>query len=185
MRITTGLYRGRVIRTVNDLSVRPATDRVRQTIFNMLANRMELEGARVLDLFAGSGSLGIEALSRGAKHVLFIERDEEPARLLGETLRTFGAEASAEVLVLDAMSFLLTTTGVFDLVFADPPYGFGQTGTLPSILFDRHLLSPNGYLLIEHEKALRFESTPEFTAGPEKRFGGSVVTFFHTRVSPG
>ena len=75
MRVTTGKFKGRTLRTVQDLSVRPATDRVRQTIFNVLAHRMVLDGCRVLDLFAGSGSLGIEALSRGAAHATFVEED--------------------------------------------------------------------------------------------------------------
>src|SRR5512143_2012518 len=106
MRIITGLYRGRTIRTVGGLSVRPATDRVRQAIFNMLSNRMPLEGAMVLDLFAGSGSLGLEALSRGAASAVFVEGERDAAGIIEETVREFGCRSSAIVVCGDAMAYL-------------------------------------------------------------------------------
>ncbi|MEK7250587.1 MAG: RsmD family RNA methyltransferase, partial [Bacteroidota bacterium] len=82
MRVISGIYKGRILKTVNDLSVRPVTDRVKQTLFDMLINRIEMDSATVLDLFAGSGGLGIEALSRGAAHVTFVESDSEAAHYI-------------------------------------------------------------------------------------------------------
>ncbi|HXX62411.1 MAG TPA: 16S rRNA (guanine(966)-N(2))-methyltransferase RsmD, partial [Bacteroidota bacterium] len=122
MRVIAGLYRGRTLLTVKDLSVRPATDRVRQTLFDMLTNRVVLDGARVLDLFAGSGSLGIEAISRGASHVTFIENARGALEFIERNLRTLGCTDLAEVLEMDAMSYLQQPREVFDIVFADPPY---------------------------------------------------------------
>jgi 16S rRNA (guanine966-N2)-methyltransferase len=178
MRIITGLYKGRTIETVGDLSVRPATDRVRQALFNMLANRIAMKGAAVLDLFAGSGSLGLEALSRGASTVVFVEGNREAAGYLEETLRNFGCRDAAEVICEDAAAFMEREARAFDLVFADPPYTYKETSGLPRLLFGRGLIRPGGYLLIEHARPLSFTSTDLYTAGPEKRFGRTTVTFF-------
>jgi len=176
MRIITGLYKGRTIKTVPDLSVRPATDRVRQTIFNMLEHRMVIGGATVLDLFAGSGSLGLEALSRGAASVIFVESGREAADKIEENLRAFGS-ARGEVIREDAISYLARTNSPCDLIFADPPYTYEGTGELPSLIFGRRLVTSQGYLLIEHTKELSFASTATYTIGPVKRFGRTFVTF--------
>lgn len=178
MRVITGLYKGRTIRTVDNLSVRPATDRVRVTIFNMLATRMVLEGARVLDLFAGSGSLGIESLSRGAAHATFVENGEEAAAFLEENLAMLGCLPATEIVEMDAWSYLGIARGPFDLVFADPPYSFAQTADLPGRVFGRGCVRPGGYLVMEHPHELHFAGTPDWTAGPEKKFGRTLVTFF-------
>jgi len=178
MRVITGRYKGRTLRTVKDLSVRPATDRVRQTIFNMLANRLEFDGALVLDLFAGSGSLGIEALSRGASRATFVESGREAASAIRENLATLGCDDDSDVYQVDALEFLGTETGSYDLVFADPPYAYEPTETLPRAIFARRLVRPGGYLIIEHSTDLQFSSTPLFDAGPVKKFGRTLVTFF-------
>jgi 16S rRNA (guanine966-N2)-methyltransferase len=184
MRVIAGLYKGRRIRTVEDLSVRPATDRVKQTLFDMLATRIALEGARVLDLFAGSGSLGIEALSRGAHHVTFVENNEEAARIIEQNLATLGCEESADVYDMDALDYVRSARGRYDLVFADPPYGFEHTEDLPALITNRSLLEPHGYLLIEHASSVRFTSTLGYRAGPEKKFGRTLVTFFRIAQPP-
>jgi 16S rRNA (guanine966-N2)-methyltransferase len=178
MRVISGLYRGRTLRTVRDLSVRPATDRVRQTIFDMLTNRILFDGARVLDLFAGSGSLGIEALSRGAEHVTFVEESREAAEFIEENLRTLGCSDAALVLEADAMSFIRPGGEQFDLIFADPPYAFGRTADIPGLVFGCGILRPRGYLLIEHAPGAAFGPGPLFREGPVKRFGRTHVTFF-------
>lgn len=178
MRVITGLYRGRTIKTVEGYSVRPATDRVRQTIFNMLANRMQWEGTGVLDLFAGSGSLGLEALSRGAASAVFVEERPEAAAAIERTIREFGCTSSALVVCADAMTFLEEDSGSYDLIFADPPYAFAKTANIPQILFSRGMIKPGGYLLVEHARPLSFASNALYTAGPVKRFGRTIVTFF-------
>ncbi len=182
MRIITGLYKGRTIKTVDDLSVRPATGRVRQTLFNMLANRIDFDGIRVLDLFAGSGSLGLEALSRGAAQVTFVEQSELAIGFIEQNVHALDCEDAVEILPMDAMGFLEARHETYDLVFADPPYSFAQTDRIPGLLFHHGMISPGGYLLIEHSTELRFESTPLYVAGPEKKFGRTLVTFFHQPV---
>jgi 16S rRNA (guanine966-N2)-methyltransferase len=179
MRVITGAFRGRTIISVNDLTVRPATDRVRQTIFNMLVNRMVLEGARVLDLFAGTGSLGLECLSRGAASVVFVEQNRRIADCISRSLESFGCTERADVITEDVMNYLGTAKEAFDLVFCDPPYAFPHTSDLPGRIFRDGLLRDDGYMIVEHADGLHFSSTPEYTAGPEKKFGRTLVTFFH------
>jgi 16S rRNA (guanine966-N2)-methyltransferase len=178
MRVISGIYRGRTLRTVRDLSVRPAADRVRQTIFDMLTNRIVFDGARVLDLFAGSGSLGIEALSRGAAHATFVENGRDAAGFIELNLRTLGCAEAGIVLETDALGFVRPESGQFDLVFADPPYVFDRTADIPDIVFGSGILRPGGYLLIEHAGDMSFGNAPGYRAGPVKRFGRTHVTFF-------
>ena len=154
MRVTGGEYRGRILRTVDDLSVRPATDRVRQTLFNMLVHRMDFDGLAVLDLFAGSGSLGIEALSNGAARAVFVEGDRRAAEYIEQNLDRLGCATTGEVLHLDALRYIAQTEERFGLVFADPPYRFAGTASLPDLIFGRQLVQDGGYLLIEHTKDL-------------------------------
>jgi 16S rRNA (guanine966-N2)-methyltransferase len=183
MRVISGIYKGRVLTTVRDLSVRPATDSVKQTLFDMLANRLELENADVLDLFAGSGGLGIEALSRGAAHATFVEQDGDAAKYLERNLQTLGCEEQSTLLETDAVSFIRRCSDSFDLIFADPPYRYEEIMQLPEMIFGRSLLRKQGYLLIEHTTDIQFASTHAYLAGPEKRFGRTVVTFFRHRTS--
>lgn len=181
MRVIAGMYKGRTIRTVNDLSVRPATDRVRQTLFDTLATRVDWEGARVLDLFAGSGSLGIEALSRGAGHVTFVELSEEAAGFIEQNVRTLGCEAATEIATMESLEFIRRSRECYDVVFADPPYAFEETRQLPGLIFDRHLVRPRGYLLIEHATSVKFAESPMYDVGPVKKFGRTIVTFFRPK----
>lgn len=178
MRIISGTYKGRILKTVKDLSVRPATDRVKQTLFDMLATRLEMDEATVLDLFAGSGGLGIEALSRGAAHVTFVEHDEDAAQYIEKNLQMLGCEDRTSLVETDAMAFVHRCKDSFDLIFADPPYLFAETTELPRLIFGQQMLKRHGYLLIEHTTDIQFESTELYHAGPEKRFGRTIVTFF-------
>lgn len=178
MRIITGLYKGRVIKTVNDLSVRPATDRVKKTIFDMLSVRIDFDGIQVLDLFAGSGNLGIEALSRGAAKAAFVESGAEAMDFIEKNIRMLGCESATEFHQVDALSYIRSRKDKFDLIFADPPYKYEQTEQLPALIFESGLLKPHGYLLIEHSPYVHFESTILYKAGPEKKFGRTLVTFF-------
>ena len=178
MRVIAGLFKGRILKTVSDLSVRPATDRVKQTLFDMLANRVEMEGARVLDLFAGSGSLGIEALSRGAEHVVFVETNTDAIKFIERNVDALGCEGNVDIFPMDAMHYLRETQEKYSVIFADPPYEFEETGTIPSVVFTHHRLARHGYLLMEHASSLSFQTTPLYNAGPEKKFGRTIVTFF-------
>jgi 16S rRNA (guanine966-N2)-methyltransferase len=165
MRITGGDYKGRVIRTSEGEGYRPATSKVREAIFSMLGARgLRWPESRVLDLFAGSGSLGIEALSRGAGLAWFVEKDRRAAGLIGDNLRGLGPEPSRwRVLVRDVMAVLeRETPQEFDLAFIDPPYGKGLLGPALAGLLRRGWLAPGGLILAEVENRL---NTDEAAAG--------------------
>jgi len=178
MRITTGRFKGRTVQTVGDLSVRPAMDRARQTIFNILSARVELEGISVLDLFAGSGSLGLEALSRGASKALFVESSREASRLLEATIERFGCADQAEVLTTDAQQFLADNRERFDLVFADPPYSYPRTAGMPDDIIAGNHLAPGGILLIEHATGVEFPPSARWQLFAGRRFGRTSLSFF-------
>lgn len=185
MRIISGEYRGRTIVTVKDKSVRPAMDRVKATIFNMLQNRLNLVDAQVLDLFAGSGSLGFEALSRGAARAVFIDNNSEALDVIEANARTLGCEDRTLVISDDALRYAGRGNGSFDLIFADPPYRYEQILDLPSLIFRNGLLKTGGFLIIEHSKYSRFESTQEYRLAVQKQFGTTRVSFFtHPEPSP-
>jgi 16S rRNA (guanine(966)-N(2))-methyltransferase RsmD len=139
---------------------------------------MEIEGSRVLDLFAGTGSLGLECLSRGASEVVFVEQSRRITRCVERSLSEFGCADRGEVLTMDVMDYLARARDRFDLAFCDPPYAFPRSADLPRRIMQGGLLRGDGYLVMEHAHSLRFESGPEFLAGPEKKFGRTLVTFF-------
>ncbi len=120
VRIIGGRWRGTRLPVADMAGLRPTPDRVRETLFNWLAPM--LPGARVLDLFAGSGALGLEALSRGAREALLVERDAKLAESLWQTVARLHAEGETQVVVADALAFLRAPRGRFDLVFLDPPF---------------------------------------------------------------
>jgi 16S rRNA (guanine966-N2)-methyltransferase len=117
VRVIAGDFKGRRLRTARGTRTRPTGDRVREALFSMLG---DVSGARVLDLYAGSGALGIEALSRGAESAVFVERDERALAALRQNLEAVGAES--EVRRQDVVRFLARPEGTYDLVFCDPPY---------------------------------------------------------------
>jgi len=117
MRVVAGAFKGRRLQAPRGTRTRPTADRVREALFSVLG---DVSGARVLDLYAGSGALGIEALSRGAASATFVERDQRAAAMLRRNLESVGVDA--EVRRQDALRFLASVTGPYDLVFLDPPY---------------------------------------------------------------
>lgn len=151
MRIISGTYRSRTIITSKGDATRPTTDRARESLFNILSHNFDLDGIRVLDLFAGSGAFGLEALSRGASHVTFVENDRKALEAIAANIKSFDAEAAVSVIRLDVYKWLSGASGTYDLVFADPPYDDERTlAKLPEILFSSGLLLPNSVVICEH-----------------------------------
>jgi 16S rRNA (guanine966-N2)-methyltransferase len=146
MRIIAGKWRGRTLEAPPGLATRPTADRVRETLFSMLSSRLgSFEDLRVADLFAGSGALGFEALSRGAASVTFVDNDATA----GATIRRNAARLGIEPRILSGSPLALPRSPPFDLIFADPPYAAGSGTTVVRSVIDSGWLAPGGWLSIE------------------------------------
>ncbi len=151
MRVIAGHYRGRVLKSPPDLKTRPTSDRLRETLFNILASRNG-DDARFLDLCAGTGAVGIEALSRGATFVTFVDRSKRSCALIEENLDKLGVpEDATEVLALEADNFAgRRHERPWDIAFYDPPYEADYSIVLHEFGTNSSLLSENGILIVEH-----------------------------------
>jgi 16S rRNA (guanine966-N2)-methyltransferase len=178
MRVISGTYKGRNLRSVRDPRIRPATDRVKESIFNILQNRFNVRGARVLDLFAGSGNLGFEALSRGAVEVVFVDEWQTAARIIEQNIKLLQCGDRCEVIKADVFGFLRHADGCYDLIFVDPPYRLNGAPELPHRIFERGLLSSNGFLIMEHSVHTRITPSESLQLVLEREFGGTKVSFF-------
>ncbi|MEX2116040.1 MAG: 16S rRNA (guanine(966)-N(2))-methyltransferase RsmD [Bacteroidota bacterium] len=175
MRIIAGMYRGRTLAALRDLSIRPTADRVKQTIFDILSSRVELEGIGVLDLFAGSGSLGLEALSRGASHVTFIEKARSSLEALEKNIRKLGCEDRSTMHQADVFWFLRNAHQPYDLVFVDPPYALEAIGTLPTAIAGSGVLRKGSYVVMEHSRDSDVPVPEDSFEVLRKQFGQTVL----------
>ncbi len=172
MRIIAGKYRGRQLAAFRGDDIRPTPDRVKESLFQILTPR--LAGARVLDLFCGSGALGIEALSRGAAFVHFNDRSRESLALCEKNLRLLGAEG--EITGLDYRTCLTRLSAPFDVIFCDPPYREAYAEEIMRIVAERGLLK-DGVLVYESER----EELPAEGWESERRSYGRTKIYFMTR----
>ena len=147
IRIIGGIYKGKKLDVLDLEGLRPTPDRIRETIFNLLSDKVQ--AANVLDLFAGSGALGIEALSRGAKSVKLIKKDYDNYLNLKDTINTLNSK-NIQVLNLDALNFLNKTNNKFDLIFLDPPYKSDLLNKAMELINERNLLNKNAVLYVEY-----------------------------------
>ena len=176
MRITGGIYRGRLLKSTPGLEARPTTDKVRQAIFNILMN--DIENKRVLDIFAGSGALGIEALSHGAQSAVFIEIAHQQAEAIRRNLK--GLELDEELIQADyvkACRHLSECGEQYDLIFADPPYDRFAPQEIIQTVLQYNLLAPDGFLIIEHRSGAATESDRMIIL-KNRKFGQTEVTFY-------
>jgi 16S rRNA (guanine(966)-N(2))-methyltransferase RsmD len=182
MRVIAGEAKGRRLRTASGLGVRPTHDRVRVALFDILTPRMA--GARFLDLYAGSGAVGIEALSRGAARAVFVERDGEALQALRANLETTGLAARAEVLGASVLGALERLTGRgFTVAFADPPYGeTADLGPLWAALGQGELLAEGAVVVLQHHAKTPLPAEGSGLArSDQRRFGETTLTFWRRR----
>jgi 16S rRNA (guanine966-N2)-methyltransferase len=187
MRIVGGRFRGRPLASPASGVVRPTTDRVREAIFDILTSRLgrDLGGARVLDLFAGTGAMGLEALSRGARSCVFVDSGVEARGLLRENIERFSVAADAQLLRRSATELgPAGKFGRFDLVFADPPYGEGLgEKALASALFDGWL-TDEALAVLEESLDAEIATPPGFELVDRRRYGDTQVTFLAPATDP-
>jgi 16S rRNA (guanine966-N2)-methyltransferase len=173
MRVIAGRYKGRQLKAPTWEGLRPTSDKLRETLFNILAPR--IEGARVFDGYAGTGAIGIEALSRGAAHVTFVEQDRRARALIDANLAGCGVERDYTIGGGDVVAALSHEDGAYDVILLDPPY---DTSTIDALDAAARAVAPGGVIVLE--RATRRE--PEVPASLERvrdvKSGDSTLTFF-------
>ncbi len=179
MRVIAGTARGIPLRAPRDRTTRPITDRVKETLFAILGDRVP--DARVLDLYAGSGAIGIEALSRGAEAVDFVERGRAALSALRANLDRTGLAGRARVHALDVDRLLDAVAGPWDLVIADPPYEARAIVTPLRAVAER--IEPGGLLVLKHFWRTEPPPLPGLTTRRQRRFGETMLTFMEVEES--
>ena len=187
MRVITGKYKGRHFDIPRSFKARPTTDFAKENIFNVLGGYLDFEDITALDLFAGTGSITLELLSRGSAHVTAVELDAQHISFIRQFLRALKAEDDVTILRADVLRFLRKAPGSYDFIFADPPYALPELTQLPDLIFPQSalpasmtneseelpssnlhlhssLLAPNGLFVLEHGKSQDFSSHPHFVA---------------------
>jgi len=178
MRIISGIYRGRRLNPSVNLPVRPTTDFAKEGLFNVLNNMVDYEAIRVLDLFAGTGSISFEFLSRGALTVTAVDSNYRCVDFIKKSAETFGADNLTAV-KSNGFVFIKHISHTYDLIFADPPYDMAEVASLPDLIFSSTLLSENGMFILEHSAKYNFDTHLLFS---EARHYGSVnFSFFRRR----
>lgn len=178
MRIIAGKLKGRTIKIPKSDLVRPTTDRNREAIFNYLNNVFNFEGAEVLDLYAGTGALGFETISRGAEHVDFVEKNFKIFKNLNENIKTLGVEKQAKAIKSEAVRFTKNAGKKYHLIIADPPFFHYDVYEVFNNIFKNNLLEENGLFIIERSIQTKEKDVAAFGAEPIRRLGDSLIYEF-------
>jgi len=175
MRIISGKYQRRILKPPSNLPVRPTTDLAKEALFNILNNLKELEGSKILDLFAGTGSISFEFASRGAEKVIAVDLNFKCI----EYIKRIKTELDLQSLIpfkSDAFRYLQACKSQFDIIFADPPFDLAGIESIHKIVFERDLLAVNGLLIIEHSGTKSFDGLESFLQ--ERKYGKVHFAFF-------
>lgn len=177
MRVITGTARGRRLTAPEGLDVRPTTDKVKEAVFSAI--QFELAGAAVLDLFAGSGQMGIEALSRGASKAVFVDNSPKAVKCVGENIRAAKFERSAQILSRDSFDYIRLTAETFDIIILDPPYRKGHIAEVLPLAAKK--LNKGGSIICEYESEMDEPQAPEgLELKKTYRYGKINVTIFRS-----
>ncbi len=184
IRVIGGEYRGRRLTSVKGMATRPTADRVRESIFNIIGDK--ISGARVLDLFAGTGAMGIEAMSRGADFALFIDNSPAAIKTIQHNIETLGIRMDMDAVILcrDIGRNLndLQGTSEFDLIFMDPPYGKGLIEPTLAALPKTHSLRLEAIAVVEHRADEPIKDVSSFRVYDQRTYGKTMVSFFQYNI---
>lgn len=181
MRVISGIYKSRRFDVPHSFKARPTTDFAKENLFNVLSNRLDFEdGPCALDLFAGTGSISIELVSRGCQQVVSVEKDRDHYAFICKVMKEVKTDKCLPIRG-DVFKYIQGCRQQFDFVFADPPYELPNLETLPDLVFEHGLLKPGGLFVLEHGKKNNFEQHPRFV---ERRVYGSVNFSFFTAAEP-
>lgn len=180
MRIVAGRFGGRVLRGPSSDRIRPTSDRLRESLFNILEHSQDdpVPGARVIDLFAGTGALALEALSRGARFALLVDDGAEARALIRDNVESLGLGGETRVFRRDARKLGIAPSGdAFDLAFLDPPYGRGLAEPALVALRAGRWLKPKALVVVEEASSAAFATPDGFTLIEERAFGETALSF--------
>lgn len=181
MRVITGTAKGRRLKELEGMETRPTTDRVKESMFSII--QFELEGRRVLDLFGGTGQLGIEALSRGAEHCVFVDLRREAVQLIRDNLVHTELSEKAEVVQSDYLAYLTRSKETFDVIFLDPPYGEEIIKKALQTITRIDKVSENGIIICENRSNFDWPTVPEpYELEKEYLYGKIKVALYRRRV---
>ena len=175
MRIIAGTFRGYRLPPIKHLSARPTTDFAKENLFNVLVHRFDLSDFEVLDLFAGTGSISLEFVSRGVKSVTAVEKAHTQQQFITSTCNDLKIN-NLRLVRSDVFHFLSICKVQYDCIFADPPYSLATLSTIPDIIFANSLLKTDGLLILEHSKEHNFATHPHFVE--ERTYGSVHFSFF-------
>jgi 16S rRNA (guanine(966)-N(2))-methyltransferase RsmD len=180
MRIIAGKFRGKQIQVPTGDKTRPTTDRVRESVFNLLYSRIDMENLRVLDMFAGTGALGLESISRGAREAVFIEVSRSVLTFCQKNAKHLGVEKMSWFHCADAVNFIKRYRGQkFDVIFADPPYDLPDLPQLPELVLPH--LAEGGLFILEHDRRHDFDDHPLLETS--RAYGRTIVSVFDPRMA--
>jgi 16S rRNA (guanine966-N2)-methyltransferase len=176
MRLISGLYKGRLIKVPDSKLIRPTTDRVRETLFNLLNNRIDFEGIRVLDIYAGSGSLGLECLSRGAGEIHFVEKNYPIYKNLQENIESLEVEKECRIFKMEAIKFsFLSDHNKYDLILADPPFFKDDVYAVVENLIKNQFMTETGRIILERSIQTRDKDILNLKTEPFKIIGDTCL----------
>ena len=177
MRVVSGLAKGVTLKTPDGLATRPTADRVKEAMFSII--QFDLPGTHVLDLFGGTGQLGIEAISRGAKSAVFVDQSESACSLIRENLKRTKFQNSAKVVRSDYLTFLQNTKEKFDIILLDPPYAEIFLENSLKMISEIDILQTNGIIVTERpvEKALSWDF-PGYSRSRDYKYGKTLLTIY-------
>lgn len=161
MRIVSGKYGGRIFKPNKSFKARPTTDIAKEGLFNILQNRFDFEAKTVLDLFAGTGSIGYEFLSRGCESTTFVEKNFHHYKFILEVVQKLDIK-NARAVKSDVFKYLKTCPDQYDIIFADPPFDLNRFDEVPGAVLDAGLLKVEGVFIFEHPKEFTFNDHPRF-----------------------
>lgn len=175
MRIISGKYKGRRINPPTGFKARPTTDYARESLFNILANRVDFESLSVLDLFSGTGGISFEFASRGACVVHLVEKDYSHISFIKRMISEIGFE-NIKPIHIDVMAFLKTCKYEYNIIFADPPYDLPWIGEIPGLIARAQILKKGGFFILEHSKNISFNDNLFFFE--HRNYGSVNFSFF-------
>lgn len=175
MRIISGKYKGKRIVAPKNLPVRPTTDFAKEGLFNILSNRIAIEGSSILDLCAGTGNMSLEFASRGANSITSVDDHPGCIKFINRMSREMDL-STIRTIRSELFKFIKKLQGNYDIIFADPPYGIHNTEKLPDLILAKNVLNEDGFFILEHAADYNFEEHPNFSFS--RRYGNVNFTFF-------